>query len=101
MPGQVPADIQDARLAMLQAVLTQQMNAFNAACVGRTMDVLLATPGRFPGQLVGRTPYLQAVIIDGMDAARIGTTCAVTITKTGTNTLHGVVADARTEALAS
>jgi tRNA-2-methylthio-N6-dimethylallyladenosine synthase len=101
MPGQVPEDIKDARLAKLQTLLTQQMKDFNAASVGRTMDVLLATPGRFAGQLVGRTPYLQAVIIDNADASRIGTTCAVKITKTGTNTLHGVIADAHAEALAS
>jgi tRNA-2-methylthio-N6-dimethylallyladenosine synthase len=100
MPGQVPEDIKDARLAALQALLAQQMKDFNAASVGRTMDVLLATPGRYPGQLVGRTPYLQAVIVDA-DASRIGTTCAVKITKAGSNTLHGEIVDARLEALAS
>ena len=39
------------------------------ATVGRTLPVLLERPGRHPGQLVGRTPYLQPVHVAAPDAA--------------------------------
>jgi len=53
-----------ARLADLQALLNDQQSAFNTASVGRTDAVLLERPGRSAAQLVGRTPYMQAVYVD-------------------------------------
>ena len=40
---------------------------------GRTMDVLFEKPGRHPGQLSGKSPYLQAVAIDGQNADHAAT----------------------------
>lgn len=64
-PGSVPEDEKDRRLAALQALLRQQQDAFNADCVGRELPVLVTGPGRHPGQIAGRSPYLQAVHMDG------------------------------------
>lgn len=50
-----------SRLLKLQLLLDEQRAAFNAACVGKSMTVLLEKQGRHAGQLVGKTPYLQAV----------------------------------------
>jgi len=61
MENQVPEDVQDARLRRLQDVLNRQQMDFNRAAIGRVLPVLLEKPGRHPGQLVGRSPYLQAV----------------------------------------
>ena len=58
---QVPDRIKSERLARLQALLEEQQQAFNRGQVGRTLEVLLERPGRHPGQLVGRSPYLQPV----------------------------------------
>ncbi len=58
---QVAEAVKAERLAGLQQLLGAQAAAFNAACVGRDMAVLLERPGRKPGQLVGRSPYMQAV----------------------------------------
>jgi len=93
LPKQIPEDVKDARLAELQALLTRQMRAFNAACIGRTMDVLLTAPGRHAGQLTGRTPYLQAVHTIA-DSSRIGTVVPVTITAAGPNSLQAETAGA-------
>jgi tRNA-2-methylthio-N6-dimethylallyladenosine synthase len=49
------------RLQRLQELLRRQQTAFNSACIGRTLPVLFAGAGRYQGQLVGRSPYLQAV----------------------------------------
>ena len=89
---QVPEAVKSERLAELQALLDKQLRAFNAAAVGRTMDVLLEKAGRHPGQLTGKTPYLQAVAIDGRNAAA-GDIVAVTITGTGSYSLLGELAD--------
>ena len=60
MRGQIKDQVKSARLAELQALLARQSEAFQNATVGRSLPVLLERPGRHPGQLVGRTPYLQA-----------------------------------------
>jgi tRNA-2-methylthio-N6-dimethylallyladenosine synthase len=61
LPGQVPEALKAARLAELQSLLEAQQLAFNRACEGRQLEVLLQRPGRQPDQLVGRSPYMQAV----------------------------------------
>ena len=61
MAQQVPEDVKAERLERLQALLRRQQEAFNAAMVGRILPVLFEREGRHEGQLVGRSPYLQAV----------------------------------------
>ncbi len=61
MDDQVADEEKAERLQRLQALITRGQRAFNAAFAGRTLDVLLEKPGKLPGQLVGRSPYLQAV----------------------------------------
>jgi tRNA-2-methylthio-N6-dimethylallyladenosine synthase len=97
-PGTPAADmtqVADAgkseRLQRLQALITRQWRAFNGSFAGRTLDVLLEKPGRLPGQLVGRTPYLQTVQVMA-PASMIGEIVPVTINEIGTNTLFGEIA---------
>jgi tRNA-2-methylthio-N6-dimethylallyladenosine synthase len=61
MAGQVEEAVKDARLAEVQALLASQQAAFNAAATGHIVDVLFTHPGRRPGQLGGRSPWLQPV----------------------------------------
>jgi tRNA-2-methylthio-N6-dimethylallyladenosine synthase len=91
--AQVPEDVKADRLARLQALLAEQQAAFNQACVGRTLDVLLEKPGRKSGQLVGRSPYLQSVFLEAGHRT-IGETVRVEITGTGPNSLTGHMVDA-------
>ena len=65
---QVKDEAKSERLQRLQALLGEQADAFNRGTVGRRLPVLLERPGRHPGQLVGRTPYLQAVHVDARGA---------------------------------
>ena len=76
----VPEDVKADRLKRLQALLSEQQFEFAETCVGKEMDILLEKPGRKPGQLIGRSPWLQSVIIDAKDA-KIGDTLRVRITK--------------------
>lgn len=86
MDGHVADAVKDERLQRLQALLTEQQRAFAAGLVGRTMTVLIEKPGRLPGQRVGRSPWLQPVIVDEK-AGGIGDIVPVRITKAGTNSL--------------
>src|SRR3982075_413025 len=49
----------DERLVRLQELIDSQQSAFNRATIGTTVDVLFERPARNPGQIVGRTAYLQ------------------------------------------
>ena len=66
---QVPEEAKDERLQVLQALLREQQRAFNRGTVGRTIPVLLERPGREPGQLLGRSPWLQPVHLEAPIAA--------------------------------
>jgi tRNA-2-methylthio-N6-dimethylallyladenosine synthase len=65
LAGQLPESVKTARLAALQAQLAQQQRDFNAAKVGATVPVLFAQPGRKPGQVLGKSPWLQSVYVAG------------------------------------
>jgi tRNA-2-methylthio-N6-dimethylallyladenosine synthase len=88
MPGQVDEAVKAERLSRLNALLDRQRHAFNAAQVGRTLNVLIERAGRDPGQISGRSPYLQTVHMQGPQSL-IGQIAPVEIAAVGTNTLSG------------
>ena len=81
------------RLHRLQALLTRQQVDFQAGQVGRVLPVLLEKPGRMPGQVTGRSPYLNAVHLQA-DVAGIGSIVPVRVVATATNSLSGELAAA-------
>ncbi len=89
MPGQVPEPVKAERLAELQALLDAQQRAFNEASVGREMTVLLDRRGKRPGQLAGRSPYMQAVHV-ALPEDRLGEVVRVRIARAHANSLAGV-----------
>ena len=88
MSDQVPPEEKSERLQRLQAVITRHQRNFNAGFAGRTIDVLLEKPGRLAGQLVGRSPYLQAVQVMAPKEL-IGSIERVTVIEVGSNSLFG------------
>ncbi|MDB5466558.1 MAG: 2-methylthioadenine synthetase, partial [Phenylobacterium sp.] len=92
MPGQVAEEVKDERLARLNALLEDQQRAFNAAQVGRTLPVLFERRGRHPGQLIGRSPYLQSVHVSAPDRL-IGQIVPVRIEDAARMSLAGVLAE--------
>ncbi len=88
MDGQIGEAAKAERLAALQDLLESQRQAFNRAWVGRRFDVLFEKPGRHEGQIIGRSPYLQAVFAEGPISA-IGGVAEVEILETGPNSLRG------------
>jgi tRNA-2-methylthio-N6-dimethylallyladenosine synthase len=90
MPGQVAEEVKDERLARLNALLDEQRMAFNRAQAGRTLPVLFEKVGRHPGQLIGKSPYLQAVHVTAPDRM-LGQIVPVTVESTAQNSLGGVL----------
>ncbi|MGO4570730.1 tRNA (N6-isopentenyl adenosine(37)-C2)-methylthiotransferase MiaB [Microvirga sp. 2TAF3] len=85
---QIPEAVKVERLARLQNLLETQRQAFNHGTVGQTLDVLLEKPGRHPGQMAGKSPYLQPVQFES-DAHHIGEIVTVRIVRAGSNSLFG------------
>ena len=92
LSDQVPEEIKAERLERLQALLLKQQAAFAKSCVGKVIDLLLEKPGRMPGQLIGRSPWLQSVNVDAK-ASQIGDIIKVRITGTGPNSLFAEPAE--------
>ncbi|MCB5174789.1 tRNA (N6-isopentenyl adenosine(37)-C2)-methylthiotransferase MiaB [Microvirga lenta] len=88
MGEQVAEAVKAERLSRLQNLLETQRQAFNHGTVGQTLDVLLEKPGRHPGQIAGKSPYLQAVQFES-DVHRIGEIVTVRIVRAGSNSLFG------------
>ena len=87
-PGQVPDAVKSDRLAALQTLLSQQQAAFNKSCAGKVMPVLFEKQGSKRGQLVGRSPWLQPVHVQGA-GVRIGEIRDVRIAEVLPNSLGG------------
>jgi tRNA-2-methylthio-N6-dimethylallyladenosine synthase len=88
MDHQIPASVMDDRLARLQASINRHQLNFNAATVGRSTEILLERKGRYPGQLIGKTPWLQSVHVTVPELS-IGDMVDVDIISAGANSLAG------------
>ncbi|TMJ18357.1 MAG: tRNA (N6-isopentenyl adenosine(37)-C2)-methylthiotransferase MiaB [Alphaproteobacteria bacterium] len=87
MEDRIASEVMDERLQRLQASLGRHQLAFNQAGVGKRTEVLLERPGRKPGQLIGKSPWLQSVHLE-TDAA-IGDLVEVELLSAGPNSLAG------------
>lgn len=85
---QVPEDVKSERLYLLQNLLNEQQEAFNKSCVGKSLKVLFTEKGKKDGQIVGKSPYMQSVIVEGCESI-IGKIEEVKITEHTKNILKG------------
>ncbi|MEE2690133.1 MAG: tRNA (N6-isopentenyl adenosine(37)-C2)-methylthiotransferase MiaB [Pseudomonadota bacterium] len=93
MPKQVAEQEKEARLKALNGVLESQRQAFNSAQIGKVLPVLFEKPGRNPGQIIGRSPYLQSVHATA-PSSMIGSIAPVRIKGVTPNALAGVLVGA-------
>jgi tRNA-2-methylthio-N6-dimethylallyladenosine synthase len=87
MENQIPQPVMDERLQRLQARLAEHSTAFNAACIGHTTRVLIDRVGRRPGQMIGKSPWLQSVFMP--TDASIGDMVEARLTHALPNSLGG------------
>ena len=98
MGAQVDEAVKDERLARLNSLLEEQRRAFNTEMIGRVIPVLIEREGRHPGQILGRSPYLQAVHAEG-PANLIGQIVHMRIEAAAHMSLSGVLVSAAQEAV--
>jgi len=89
MEDQLPREMMDERLQRLQALLNEQQLEFNRGTVGRRTEMLLERHGKKPGQMIGKSPWLQSVHLE--TAAGIGELIEVEIVSAGPNSLAAVI----------
>ena len=89
MEDQIPRDIMDDRLQRLQTRITEHSLAFNRSKVGVDTQVLIERSGKFPGQMIGKSPWLQSVHVD--THARPGDIVDVALVAAGPNSMSGAV----------
>jgi tRNA-2-methylthio-N6-dimethylallyladenosine synthase len=87
MEDQIPREIMDDRLQRLQARIAENQLAFNRSKVGIETQVLVERAGRRPGQMIGRSPWLQSVHLK--TAAQPGDMLAVALVAAGPNSMTG------------
>ena len=87
--GQIPRAVMDERLQRLQARIGEHSLAFNRSKVGDDTRILIERSGRRPGQMIGKSPWLQSVHVE--TGARAGDMLDVTLVAAGPNSLTGAV----------
>ena len=93
MEGAVALEVMDDRLQRLQARLAEHSLAFNRATIGKDTEILVDRKGRLPGQMIGKSPWLQSIFVE-TDAV-IGDVLDVTVTQALPNSLGGVLRKAK------
>jgi tRNA-2-methylthio-N6-dimethylallyladenosine synthase len=88
MADQIAPEVMDERLQRLQAAINRDQAAFNKASVGRRCAILLERKGKLPGQLIGKSPWLQSVHL--VSGGAIGDMVEVEIAAAWPNSVSGV-----------
>ena len=88
LKGQVAENIKDERLSELQNILNEQQLIFNNRFIGKSFDVLLERTGKKDNQLVGKSPYMQAVHVKTKNH-KIGDIVKINILRADKNSLEG------------
>jgi tRNA-2-methylthio-N6-dimethylallyladenosine synthase len=90
LQNQVPDEIKDSRLQELQKLLVEQQTGFNNSMIGKKLSILLEKPGKYTGQIIGKSQYMQSVIINNINY-QIGDIVDVIIISATQNSLKGEV----------
>ncbi|MDB5683046.1 MAG: tRNA ((37)-C2)-methylthiotransferase MiaB [Sphingomonas bacterium] len=90
MADPVPDDVADDRLQRLQALINDQQHAFNRNSLGRRTEALIERDGKRPGQRIGKSPWLQSIVVE--TGAAPGEMLTVDIVAAGPNSLTGAIA---------
>lgn len=89
LENQISDEIASERLTRLQALLREQMTEFNQGCVGKEIDLLIEKRGKREGQMLGRSPWLQTVVVSG-EVSEISQTLRVRVSEAGPASLNAV-----------
>ena len=88
MADQIAPEVMVERLARLQDALNRDQTAFNQGTLGKRCTILIERTGKKPGQMLGKSPWLQSVIVE--NGPPVGTLLDVNIIAAWPNSLVGV-----------
>ena len=88
MEDQIPREIMDDRLQRLQDRINAHQLAFNRSKAGVETQILIERSGKYPGQMIGRSPWLQSVHVE--TDAKPGDLVDVTLVSAGPNSMSAV-----------
>jgi len=95
LPNQVEEDVKRARLTALQELLKEKQLSFNESKVGQKLPILIEKPGKKSGQIIGKSPYMQVVVVDIQDLETrkdlIGQIKIIDILSASQNSLYGTL----------
>ena len=94
---QIDEDVKSERLHRLQALLQEQSLAFNRRSVGQSCDILIERRGRQPGQWIGKSPWLQSVVVTDPTLS-VGDLVRAELVSAGPNSLEGRLLTMKTAA---
>lgn len=89
--NQVPEDVKNERLQILQKELSSLQLKVNQSTIGKILPVLFERDGKFDGHIVGKSPYLQSVYVDNPSKDLIGSIKNVRITNAEGISLTGII----------
>ncbi len=88
---QIPEHIKTQRLIALQNKLQQQQMQFNRTFIGKEVDVLFEKDGKFDGQIIGKTPYMQSVHVSNVGSDLYAKIAKVRVSDAFLNSLTGTI----------
>ena len=88
---QVPDEVRNSRLKILQETIAMQQAQFNQDSIGKIMPVLFDRDGKLDGQIIGKTPYMQSVFIEDANKNLYNNIVDVKITGARSSSLTGEV----------
>ncbi|TPE63987.1 tRNA (N6-isopentenyl adenosine(37)-C2)-methylthiotransferase MiaB [Sandaracinobacter neustonicus] len=94
---QIDEDVKSERLHRLQTLLQEQSLAFNRQSVGSSCDILIERRGRHAGQWIGKSPWLQSVVVTDPSLS-VGDLVRVELVSAGPNSLEGHLLTMKTAA---
>ena len=89
LADQIVPEVMDERLQRLQAALNRDQQAFNRATLGRRCTILIERRGKLPGQMLGKSPWLQSVHLIGDH--QVGDLVEVALARADPNSMAGQV----------
>ncbi len=88
---QLAEEVKKIRLSRLQALLMEHQTQFNEASIGKRFEVLFDRAGKYEGQLLGKSPYMQSVVCIQDDKIKRGMLATIQVNAAYLNSVAGVV----------
>lgn len=88
---QVPEEVKQHRLQVLQEQIMQQQMEFNQRSIGKIIPVLFDRDGKYNGQIIGKSPHMQSVYTMNQNYSLYGKIVNVRISSASSSSLSGEV----------